>query len=277
MPDDPITRVDLGFLRNQAGAVLSELIAALPASARARVEGIPFAADPTVGEVNAYAACDDAGALMAITDGLLEIEARIAQYRAIDEIWGTNKLATYEQMLAQGMSPGNPLPYPKEGFTEPSQDSDARKVARQHDLLDEQIAFVMGHELSHHHLGHTGCATGQARGHGVSPSDLARILANRVPLFNQPNEIAADVSGTQNLLAAGARRQGLRWNEEGALLTLEFFSTMQQLTPGVLLFGFMQTHPPPQLRLPIVQQTANAWRLTGGQMPTLPGFGGLFP
>ena len=56
-------------------------------------------------------------------------------------------------------------------------------------------------------------------------------------------------------------------------LTLDFFARLDQLTPASILFGFENTHPPPQIRRPIVQQAANTWRATGGtgwQLPTLP-------
>jgi hypothetical protein len=32
-----------------------------------------------------------------------------------------------------------------------------------------------------------------------------------------------------------------------------------------ILFDFEASHPAPQIRTPVIQQTANTWRLTGGQ------------
>jgi hypothetical protein len=225
-----------------------------------------------VGEVNAFAACDETGAaLMAISDGLLEIEAHIAQFKATDEIFGTRKLDAYLQLLAQNQQPGKPIVRPAAGFVDPAQHADGRKVTRQRQLLDEQIAFVMGHELGHHHLGHLGCTAGGSR---AGAATLGRILSRALPAFNQPNEIAADVAGVNNLLTAGSRRQGYRWTEGGAVLTVDFFATLDQLTPAHILFGFEMTHPHPVVRRPIILQTANTWRLTGGTGFTLPGFGG---
>jgi hypothetical protein len=266
--NDPINAVDIDWLQYEAGGVMGELIAALPPAARARVTGIPFVSDPTVGEVNAFAACDDQGLpLMAISDGLLDVEAHIARYRAIDELFGTRKVEEYEQLLAQNQRPNQPVYRPGPGFTSPAQDLDPRKLARQREIFDEQLAFVLGHELAHHHLGHTGCANGQGVSRGVTAGDLGRLLSRTIPLFNQPNEVAADVAGVQNLLTAGSRRQSSRWTEGGAVLTLEFFAAMDRLTPASILFAFERTHPLPQLRLPIVLSTANAWRLTGGMLP----------
>ena len=273
--NDPINDIDLDWLRSEAGIVMGALLGALPAKAQAKVQGIPFLADPTPGEVNAFAGCDDQGLpFMAITDGLLEVQAQIAQFKSTDEVFGTRKLDDYLRLLAQGQRPGQPLVRPPAGFINAAQHLDARKVGRQHQLFDEQLSFVLGHELGHHHLGHTGCANGHGGSRGVSPGDLGRMMARVLPLFNQPNEIAADITGVNNLLAAGSRQQAYRWTEGGAMLTLTFFATLDQLTPASIVFAFEQTHPHPYLRQPIVQQTANTWRFTGGasSLP-FPGFG----
>jgi Zn-dependent protease with chaperone function len=138
---------------------------------------------------------------------------------------------------------------------------DGRKVLRQHQLLQEQLGFVLGHELGHHYLGHLPC-TGSG---GVTAADVGRALASAVPIFNQPNEFAADVVGTNNVLAAGARRSDYHWNEEGALLTMQFFAGIDQMSPIDVVFGFERTHPPPLLRTPVIQQAASTWRATGGR------------
>jgi hypothetical protein len=90
------------------------------------------------------------------------------------------------------------------------------------------------------------------------------MLRRVAPIFNQPNEIAADVAGVNNLLSAGARQQGYRWTEGGAMMTLQFFASLDQLTPAHVIFAFELSHPHPMVRQPIVLQTANTWRLTGG-------------
>jgi hypothetical protein len=48
------------------------------------------------------------------------------------------------------------------------------------------------------------------------------------------------------------------------MLTMQFFAGLDQLTPADILFGFERSHPPPALRTPVIQQTAAAWRATGG-------------
>lgn len=188
--------------------------------------------------------------------------------------FGTQKVDGYVRMLAQNQVADQPIVRPPAGFIDASQHSDGRKVARQHQVFHEQLAFVLGHELAHHYLGHTGCANGGAS-RGVHPSDLGRLLSRAMPVFNQPNEIAADVAGTNNLLTAGSRRGDYRWTEGGAVLTLQFFAGLDSLTPASIVFAFENSHPHPLLRQPIVQGTANTWRLTGGMASPFPGwFGG---
>ncbi len=258
--------MNIGWLRQRAQTIMRELIAALPAAQQARVQNIPMIVDDEVGEVNAYAACSGGKAAMAITDGLLDISAHLAMAKSTDEVFGTRKLDPYIQLIAQRQRPGQPIVQPAQGFFDPAQQVDARKVQRQHQLLDEQLAFIMGHELAHHYLGHLPCTSQGA----LSTAELNQVLTSVVPGFNQPNELAADVAGTNNLLTAGKRRADYHYTEGGALLTMTFFSGLDRLTPGDIIFGFERTHPPPQIRSPVISQTAATWRATGGQPLTLP-------
>jgi len=80
------------------------------------------------------------------------------------------------------------------------------------------------------------------------------------------------VNGTWDLLDAGARRSSGKWGEEGAIMTLDFFSRLESLGIDTVLLGFLMTHPPPQIRLPIVQNAAQQWRAkwrarTGSAVP----------
>jgi hypothetical protein len=258
--NDPVNNHDIAFLRQRAEQTLRALVAALPAAQQARVNGIPLVVDSTPGEVNAFASCSGSSSAMAITDGLLQIQSQLARFRAYDELAGTNKVGEYIGVIARGARPKQPLPEPPAGFADPRFDLDARKTTRQYQILDEELAFVMGHELGHHYLGHLPCtSTG-----GLTLAQIGGVLANAVPAFNQPNEISADVVGINNTLTMGARRSDYHLTEGGALLTMQFFAGLDQLTPVDILFGFERDHPAPQVRTPIIQQAAATWRATGG-------------
>ena len=260
--NDPINFNDLGYLRGQAQSLLNELVATLPAPQQSRVAGIPLVVDSTPGDVNAFATCTSSGhAAMAITDGLLDIESHLSQARATDETFGTHKMSDYIQLIVQNQRANQPIVQPPLGFFDATQQADGRKVARQHQLLEEQIGFVLGHELAHHYLGHLPCTSA-----GQLPlAELGQALSGTVPLFNQPNEIAADTSGTNTLLTMGFRRSGYHLTEGGALITMQFFAGLEQFSAAQLLFAFQNDHPPAVVRTPIIQQTAAAWRLTGGR------------
>lgn len=257
-------------MRGAAQTILNELVAALPAGQKARVQGIPLVFDAEPGEVNAFAACTrDGKSLMAISDGLLEVAAFLAKAQANDELFRTTKVDEYIRLLAQQQRPGQPLVRPNAGFFQAAHQSDARRLGRQRAVFEEQVAFVLGHELGHHYLGHLPCTAGGAV--GANAAELNHALSSALPLLNQPNELASDVSGTQNVLTAGARRAGgPRWTEAGGLLTMRFFSGLQQLTPADLLFAFERSHPPALVRKPVIEQTAAAWRATGGTSFALP-------
>jgi peptidase M48-like protein len=268
--NDPINGLNLGWLRQSARGILTELTAALPDAARGRVEGIPLVVDDTPGDVNAFAACSDGRAAMAVTDGLLEIMAWLAMASAHDEAFGTQKTDEYIRFIAQNLAPGRAIPRPANFFATAQQD-DGRKVQRQHAIFEEEVAFVLGHELAHHHLGHLPC-TGKPG--PLGSAELARVLASQVPFMNQPNEAAADLAGTTNVLDAGARRSGAHWNEEGALLTMRFFGGIDGGLAANLLLAFQQSHPPAQMRIPLIQQSANYWRRNGGVGVPVPRIGG---
>jgi hypothetical protein len=262
---DPINATDINFLRGRAQIVIQELVAALKSGEQSKVSGIPLIIDDKVGEVNAFAACTTGGKkVMAISDGLLDIEAHLAQARANDEIFKTNKTNEYIQLIAKNQKPGSPIVQPPAGFFDPAHQSNGQRVKRQHEILDEEIGFVLGHELAHHYLGHLPCS---ASGGGVTAAEVGHVLSSAVPFFNQPNEVSADVSGTGNVLDAGARRTApaYKLTEGGGLLTMQFFAGLDQFSPADIVFGFERSHPPPQIRTPIIQQTASNWRSSGGK------------
>lgn len=264
----------VGFMKTEAEQMLNELVAALQPANKAKVQGIPFVFDAQTSEVNAFAGCENGAPFMAMTLPLLRAVGHIAEAKAADEVFGTQRVSVYTRQAAEAMAANAPIPDPPPGFYAPQEAQDPRKLGRQRVILDEMIGFVLGHELAHHYLGHTGCANGSASG-GIDPGILFRLPSRVIPVFNQPIEAGADVNGVENLLDTGVNRPG-GLTELGAVLTLQFFGTLQQLSPSSLLLGVLRTHPQPQLRIPLVQSTAGQWRSrraaggTGGTSPSGP-------
>lgn len=263
------------FLEAESAEILRALVAALPSGKRERVDGIPFAFDRDTREVNAFAGCENGASFMAMTLPLARAIGHLSEAKAVEEQFGGQRVSAYGKLAADAVRADRPIPEPPPGFYAPGEALEPRKLARQRVVLDEALAFVLGHELAHHYLGHTGCANGD-RGRGIDPATLGRVASRAVPMFNQPNEASSDVSGTDNLLDAGVSRPG-GMTEGGGLIVLGFFGQLSQLTPAAAALGFLRTHPAPQLRVPIVQTAANAWRARKGSPLPLPGLPFPFP
>jgi hypothetical protein len=256
---DPINVGNLVVLRAEAQRVLQQLLATLPAEERARLAAVTLITDDMAGEVNAYATCStDGRPIVAISDALLQIEAQLAMTRAADELFETAKTKEYIRWMAARSSEA--IQAPPASFHGPAH-TDRRKVALQLVLFDEAIAYVLGHELAHHYLGHLACTNGG----GILEQVV--LEANSVPLFNQASEIAADIAGVKNLLAAGAERKDREWTEEGALVLFEFFQNWSEISATDVVLAFARTHPFPVIRIPIVMSTADLWRVSGGRLP----------
>ncbi len=266
---DAVATGSVTGLRSVAQQVITELVAALPSEQQQKVAGIPLVVDDRVGEVNAFATCKAGRSAMAITDGMLQILANLAQSQAHDEVTGSRaKVDEYVNWCAPRLAPNKPVPIPPASFFPLA--GDPRVLTRQSQIFEEEVAFVLGHELGHHYLGHLGCTAGANNPLG----DIARVASDQVPLFNQPNEMAADFSGTQDVLDAGkvrAARGQYSWTENGGLLTMRFFAAFGEASPGDILLSFERSHPPSAIRIPVIQQAAAGWRTTGGNPWRLPG------
>lgn len=254
---DPINQIHLPSLRINAERVLAELISALPADQRARVASVALVSDNALGDVNAYATCDDGGPFVAVSDGMLMVTANLAMTTATDEFFATQLEPRYLDWLEQHSIA--PMPA---AFYATAYQTDRRKVLRQHELFDEQVAFVLAHELAHHYLGHLACNSD-----GGVVEEVGQIAADSVPLFNQTTELAADVAGVKNVLAAGRARRGYTWTEDGALLVIAAFNRRHPVTAADLLFGFERSHPIPHVRVPIITGTAELWHTSDGHLP----------
>lgn len=257
---DPIELADPATLRSRAAALMTELEGVLPDVARARVTGLPLVIDDTPGLVNAFASCTTRGPVVVVTDTLLVISARLARARADDERLGTHEVDDYIAFVARNTRKDAPIPEPPPGLFDTRHGGDPARAQRIHDVYDEIVGFVVGHELAHHHLGHLPCTGGNGP---FGTGELVRGLSSAVPLFNQPNELAADSAGVNTVLVAGARRSGYHLSEGGALLMMQFFSGIDRLSAIDVLFAFEATHPPPLVRIPVITESANLVRLGG--------------
>ncbi len=249
------------FMKDEAKKIFEKEKAALVPDRKAKVDGVPLLFDSTKDDVNALAACDDTGKpLVAITEGLMQIVDLMAAARATDEVFSTSYYDAYvKDVAAQQDGKAIVLPLPP-GMLNPTQSLDQRKLKRQRQIFDEAIALVVGHELAHHYMGHVTCGGSGAAG-PLKPGDLLKMATKAVPALNQPIELQADIEGVQNVLDAGQNETEYHWSENGGLLVFDFFLKVQQLHPTSVLFGFMNTHPFPQVRIPVVKNTANFWRL----------------
>ena len=250
-------------------AVARELVMNLRSDYQARVANVPIVFDPNANDVNAFAACDDRGApFVAATEGLLEAIDAISQTKATDELYGTRTYEAYANLVAPRLASPNGGALLPAGVIAAQVWADPRRVSRAHEIFDEIVAFTFGHELSHHYLGHTGCANGSG-GLGPAVALLGQLLTTAIPTFNQPNEIAADSNGCLNTLDAGRARSSVayRWTEEGGLWLLDFFGYLDRASHGNPLASFLLTHPNPLLRVPIVQAVAAGWRLQHATSP----------
>jgi hypothetical protein len=246
-----------GEVRN----VIDELIGHLPTTQASRVRGIPLKLDPGMTEINAYAGCDAQGKpFLAGTEGLLHAIFAIAETKSCDEITGAKSYDTYMNAIVPivtAQTPGSPqLPanvLPAQCLVDP------RVLSHAHELFDEISAFTFAHELSHHYLGHTGCAINDSP-FTQGLATVEHLSQSLVPAFNQPYEYAADTAGLANLLDTGrSRRPHYEWTEKGATLLLDFFARLEGT--GSVTIAFTRTHPGSTARAGWIHTAATTWRI----------------
>ena len=255
---DPINRRDVAWLHAEAERVMHELIGSLDDNQRSEVEGVTLSHDDFFGIVNAFAGCEGMQPAIAVTDAMLDILARLAAARAMEERFDVDATDAYMEWAAHHHAA------PPDGREDPAMWNDRKKLALQRDIYDEEVGWVIGHELAHHYLGHLRCA----RDGGIV-DDLRHVAQSLVPAFQQVDELAADAAGIDNLLAT-ARRTGRPWRERGARLILEMFARQEHLRIEDLAYAFVMTHPLSSIRLPALRAVVAAWHLTDGNLPIIP-------
>lgn len=265
------------FMDTRARAINQALVSSLDPRERTQTQTIPFHIVNQAREPNAAAGCTKTSrqAVMLITSAMLVLVAGISEATAFDEVANTKHYNVYADEVVRQVRSKLPVgAVPPTLLTGPMA-LDTHKLARQEHLFDQQIAFILGHELAHHYRGHTSCVGGRSAAQAEA-DELTRILAHTVPLFSQPREVEADMWGVVNLLEAGGQRPQGSWNEEGALLNLDFFGRLRQRGGSELAMLFLSTHPAPQLRAPIVRTAVRQWR-PGWRPPATPSVDGTGP
>ncbi|MCX5743784.1 MAG: M48 family metalloprotease [Proteobacteria bacterium] len=262
---DAINTVDLAALHRKATRILHELVDGLPPWYRDQVAHVSI--DFATEGVNAYASCAGfAQPRVTVTDDLLHVLARLAAARAAEEVFDVDATAAYVDWMAAHQRADGALVDPPQDREDPRRRLDRHKLTRQHELFDEGLAWVLGHELAHHYLHHLTC-----EGDGGIVADVRAATQEIVPAFHQPDELAADAAGIANTLRAGQHRPGYTWQHRGALLLLSFFARQQALGVPDLVFAFARTHPPAQLRIPLLQGAVMTWYVTNGVVvPAIP-------
>jgi len=251
---DPINAMDMAALQRKSHRILGELVAALPGWAHDKVENVELRFGG-VG-VNAYASCAGLGQpSVTLGDDLLHVMAQLARARAAEEVFSVDATRAYFEWMAAHARKDGELAVPPEGRDDPLRRIDKRKLTRQHELFDEGVAWVIGHELAHHYLNHLVCD-----GDGGIVAETRHAAQAIVPAFHQVDELAADASGMTNVLRA-------RREQRGALLLLEFFAHMHRIGVPDIVFAFALTHPPAQLRIPHLKGVVASWHLSNGAWP----------
>jgi len=255
----------MAFLRTEVTSVIDEVRAHLPADHRARVEHVPFHIVDDTTEPNAAAGCapGNGAPMIMITAPMLTICAATSEAHAYDELAHTSTYEAYATSIMDMIRRGGVRGLPP-GTTSGPLATDPRKLARQRQLFDEQVAFILGHEMAHHYRGHTGCAPGGSAS-SAQAEDLERSLSQAAPPLEQPFEIEADMWGITSVLEAGHERAAGPWSDEGALLSLDTFRHLGEMSTDDLPLVFLSTHPPSMVRAPIVEQVARSW--TPGRAP----------
>ncbi|MEJ7603167.1 MAG: M48 family metalloprotease [Kofleriaceae bacterium] len=244
---DPINKRDLPVLRQIVESTLKELIAAMPEGRRLGLEYLQLEISDRAGAVNAFATCSGSEPLIGISEGLITIAARLATSKALDEILETDATRDLMREVSAPEPVANTTPY----------DLDRDKLGRQHMWFVEQIAFALGHELAHHSLSHLSCTS-----HGDALGSVGQLL----PVFAQATELEADAEAVRNLLAVRRDQHGYAWTENGAILVLQMFKAQRERSVHDIIFAFEQTHPPPEVRIPVVITTAEIWNATDGRL-----------
>jgi hypothetical protein len=261
----------------EAERVHQLLVAALPEHEQSQVRDVPFEVIQEDREPNAAAGCRRStnAPVMMITSAMLVLAAGIAETKAYDELAGTTTYDQYVTAVIDQVRNQRPVAGVDPSLHAAPHATDPHKLGRQAHLFDQQVAFILGHELAHHYRGHTNCVAGRTA-EEIQRDEAMQILAHTIPPGGQPREVEADMWGATNVLEAGHRMQAAQWTQEGGLLNLDFFRRLSEEGGPNLVLMFLSTHPPSLVRIPIVRSISQQWE-PGRRPPEIPMPGGQLP
>jgi hypothetical protein len=262
---DPITARDQVWMHAETERVMRQLVTSLGDNPRAEVDGVTLETMDMPGVVNAFAGCEGPGhPIVGVTDEMLTIMAHLAAARASEDLFDVDATNAYTEWMFAHQAEHAALVEPPDGREDPRIRDDRDKIALQHLIFDEEVGWVIGHELAHHYLGHTRCNDDGGLVDGVRALAMAIV-----PAFKQPDELAADAAGI-DLVLNTARRTNAPYSERGALLVMTFFARTHPITAQEIVFLFAITHPPSEIRVPALRAVTAAWFLTNGHLPIIP-------
>ena len=220
----------------------TQLQSTLTPTERNALSDLVAVADPDDKHINAYAGCTDLGIPVIVVTGEL-IKVAISLSMADN----THQLDRYMAYAVAKIDAGEPPYFPKAWLTH---DYDAEKAS---ETFGSIMALVIGHEMGHHLLGHTGCV-----GHGRG--DTERSVRRQLPVLNQELETAADVHAVNNLLDT-ALVYHLAYTAEAGTLLFQFFGKLESSSIGSSM-GYFRTHPRSASRIAVLRAAAANWQLT---------------
>ncbi len=209
-PVAPAPALALPMARQQASALLDELVRGLAATVQRKVTGIYVAADTTSRDAYAMAACDDDGdPVVVLSDPMLTLLDYVAEAAANDELSGTHKRAEFAAFIGRNARSGARVLAPPAGFFEGQDDPAKGELAARR--FNESLAGVLAHELAHATTDlQCGAPTAtHERGDDVWTSEERAAAFAIAPLLTTEARVAsADRAASSMLIAAKIEARG---------------------------------------------------------------------
>ena len=232
---------DRALLRNRSRDVWSDLLSALPKplapEPRLTHDGDPFA-------VRLASWCSNDYPIVAVSDGFLLLVAYVVEATVYDLVFGKNSIDTLSAVMAQRLDRGDGLAgLPPKDLP---RTRDPRVLARQHELFDATLRFLLAHELAQFALQHDPCSA-------ESKAVQSRYRQGCIePAFSYPLEIAADEYAARLLREQASSKYPLR--PQGAIAWFRFLDQWERKGRAGIRTDFQRASLPAALRAQLVQE-----------------------